>query len=67
MQEFKGFGIGVKVVDEAFTVNYVVKNDTESQIKLVPHKNNLTSEIIIEPGGTYTYWQEIMSGTLEAR
>ena len=59
------FGIGVKIVDEEFTVNYIVKNDTESQIKLVPHKNNLTGEIIIEPGETYTYWQEIMSGTLE--
>lgn len=53
------------IVDKEFKVNYSVKNDTESQVKLVPYKNNQSSEIFIKPGGAYEYWHMTMSGTLE--
>ncbi len=53
------------IIDKNHKVQYVMSNDTSDQVSVTSYNSESINTIIIAPSTNYTYWQEIMSGTIE--
>ncbi len=53
-------------VDKNHKVHYIMTNDTDTPVSITSYHSENKNNLVINSNDKYEYWQEIMSGTIEA-